>query len=58
MEIEERAHYQKKLDDVKNNMAWITSLLEQHLQAQLGEGTSNQQQTLLPPLVTLVTIDP
>jgi hypothetical protein len=48
----------KKLDDVKNNMAWMTSIHEQLFQAQLGEGTFSQQRTLLPPLATLVIIDP
>ena len=41
MENEEEAHYQKQLNDVKNNMTWVTSLLEQLLRAQSGEGTSN-----------------
>jgi hypothetical protein len=31
MENDERAHYQKELDDVKNNMARVTSLLDQLL---------------------------
>jgi hypothetical protein len=41
MENEEGAHYQKELDDVKNNMTQVTSLLEQLLRAQSREGTSS-----------------
>jgi len=37
-----KAHYQKELDDIKSNMAWMTSLLKQLLWAQSGEGTSSQ----------------
>jgi hypothetical protein len=33
MENDERVHYQKELDDVKNNMARVTSLLDQLLRA-------------------------
>jgi hypothetical protein len=53
-----KAHYQKELDDVKSNMARMTSLLKQLPRAQSGEGTSSQQPTLPQPLVTPVIMDP
>jgi len=34
------AHYQKELDDVKSNMARMTSLLEHLMRAQYGKGHS------------------
>jgi len=46
MKNKERAHlkayYQKELEDVKNNMAYMASLLKQLLGAQSEEGTSSQ----------------
>jgi hypothetical protein len=36
------AYYQKELEDVKNNMAQMASLLEQLLQAQPRKGTYSQ----------------
>jgi hypothetical protein len=46
MENEERAHleshYQTELESVKNEVAWLTDLLEQLLRAKNGEGISAQ----------------
>jgi hypothetical protein len=46
LENEEKAHleshYQTELESVKNEVAWLTDLLEQLLRAKNGEGTSAQ----------------
>ena len=61
MKNEERAHLnthnQKESEDVKNNMAQMTSLLEQLLWAWSGKGISSQQLTMLSPSITLVILD-
>jgi hypothetical protein len=58
MENEERAHfeahYQNELEDDKNNMAQMASLLEQLLRVPSREGTSNHQPTMLLSPTTLV----
>ena len=52
MENEERAHleahYQRELENMKDDIARLTSLLEQALVSRFGEGTSTQ-----PAVVTL-----
>jgi hypothetical protein len=52
------AHYQKELDDIKSNMAQMTSLLKQLLQAQSREGISSQQPTFPPPPAIPIIMDP
>ena len=46
MENKERAvlesHYQSELESVRNEVSWMTNLLEQLLRAKNGEGTSTQ----------------
>jgi hypothetical protein len=52
MKHEERAllesRYQSELESVKNEVSWMTNLLEQLLKAKSGEGTSAQLATGSP----------
>ncbi|XP_034892100.1 uncharacterized protein [Populus alba] len=54
MENEERAHleahYQRELENMKNDIARLTSLLEQALVAKSGEGTSTQPAVATPSI--------
>lgn len=45
-----KSHNQNKLESIKNEVAWITNLLEQFLRSKNGEGTSTQ-----PPVEALTT---
>ncbi|KAJ6932237.1 hypothetical protein NC651_007835 [Populus alba x Populus x berolinensis] len=54
MENEERAHleahYQRELENMKNDIARLTSLLEQALVSKSGEGTSTQPAVATPSI--------
>ena len=54
MENEERAHleayYQRELENMKNDIARLTSLLEQAIVSKSGEGTSTQPAVATPSI--------
>ena len=54
MENEERAHleahYQRELENMKNDITRLTSLLEQALTSKSGEGTSTQLAVATPSI--------
>jgi hypothetical protein len=52
-----KAYYQKELEDIKNNMVQMASLLEQLLWAQFRKGTSSEQPTMLPQPTTSVILN-